>query len=223
MFLEIKNLSKNYRHNEGQKITVLKNISFEINSGKKIAIMGESGSGKSTLLYLLGLLMTPDSGEIWCQGENLGRLKNEAKARWRKKELGFVFQNFCLMAHLNILQNVLVALEYSDLNFEQREIRALEILKKVGLGERKNHQPRELSGGECQRAALARALVNGPRLILADEPTGNLDKASSGRVLELFDEFQKQDGIVVLVTHNVDVANFCEVKFLLKDGELLPF
>lgn len=223
MFLKIENVFKDYTSREGRTIRVLNNVSLAINPGEKVAIMGASGSGKSTLLYILGLLARPSSGRYFCETEDLLALNQNQKAHFRRNQLGFVFQNFCLLPAANVLENVLVALEYSSLSFKERKKMALEWLEKVGLNHRAGHYPTELSGGEAQRVALARALINQPKIILADEPTGNLDSFNSQMILDLLAQFHQKSAALIIITHNSQVADFCERKFILENGQLKFF
>jgi putative ABC transport system ATP-binding protein len=221
MLLEIKNLSKEYLCSKsGQKVAVLKDINLTINSAEKIAITGLSGSGKSTLLNILGLLDRPDSGSYFWKWENVLELDKNAQADFRRQHIGFVFQNFGLLPGYTVLENLLQAMKYSEIGLNDRQKLAHSLLEKVGLAERRNHLPRELSGGQCQRLGLARALYNRPRLLLADEPTGNLDRQNTAQILKLFEDFHQDSGTLIIVTHNQEVASFCEKKYVLENGTL---
>src|SRR5690606_21082030 len=183
------------------ELPVLKGVSLDIFKNEYVALMGPSGSGKSTLMNILGALDTPTSGKYVLSGHDVSKMEDNDLARIRNKEIGFVFQQFNLMPRLSALENVAVPLIYGGIGKREREEKAREMLEKVGLGDRYKHKPNELSGGQCQRVAIARALVNSPSLILADEPTGNLDTKTSIEIMEIFGKIHDSGNTVVLVTH----------------------
>jgi putative ABC transport system ATP-binding protein len=182
--------------------------------------MGPSGSGKSTMMNILGCLDTPDAGEYWLNGEEVSRLGDDALARVRNREIGFVFQTFNLLPRASALHNVELPLIYAGLSAGERRERAEQALVRVGLAERLHHRPNELSGGQRQRVAIARALVNRPSILLADEPTGNLDSTTSEEIMAVFDELHDQGQTVVMVTHEPDIAAFAERVITLRDGRV---
>ncbi|MCS7227910.1 MAG: ABC transporter ATP-binding protein [Endomicrobia bacterium] len=218
--VKINNVWKIYYKNIS--ITVLKNISFFIYPAEFIAIMGPSGSGKTTLLGLIGCLDKPTKGEIFIDNANTNTLSDSELALLRNKKIGFVFQNFNLIPYLNVYQNVELPLWYAKKeNFEVKNC-VIDTIKKVGLEHRITHKPAELSGGEQQRVAIARALVNHPEIILADEPTGNLDTKTGSAIIELFQKLNREEKItVVLVTHNLEIAKQAHRVILLQDGEIV--
>ncbi len=201
-----------------QALEVLKGIDLRIERNEYVALMGPSGSGKSTLMNILGCLDTPSSGKYVLNGHDVSKMEDDELAAIRNKEIGFVFQQFNLMPRLTALDNVAFPLVYAGVSKKDREERAREMLKKVGLGDRSHHKPNELSGGQIQRVAIARALVNNPALILADEPTGNLDSRTSIEIMQLFGEIHNQGNSVVLVTHEEDIAAFARRVVRLRDG-----
>jgi len=205
----------------GTKVDALKNINLEINQGEFVALVGPSGSGKSTLLHLLGGLDHPTSGQITIHGINLQEATEEALTAHRRYQVGFIFQTFNLLPTLTAIENVALPLMLCGVNLETRTNRARELLSRVGLGHRLDHKPTELSGGEQQRAAIARALVNDPQLILADEPTGNLDSATGAEVMTLLRELNSESGVtLIIVTHDPDVAAYADRVVFLRDGEI---
>ena len=218
--LEIKELSRIYSMGE-VKVKALNKVSFEITRGEFVAIMGKSGSGKSTLLHQLGLLDTPTSGQIIFDGQNLLELSESRKARFRLSKFGYVFQEYALLPELSALENVYlpaIALGRKEDDYIKA---GTDVLEQVGLGARLHHRPRELSGGEQQRIAIARALINKPEMLFADEPTANLDSASSKQVIELFRKLNIETGLTILmVTHEPDDMNDVGRVIWLKDGEL---
>jgi len=215
--IHLENIRKSYFIGRNE-LPVLKGISLDIFKNEYVALMGPSGSGKSTLMNMLGCLDTPTSGKYVLSGHDVSKMEDNELARVRNKEIGFVFQQFNLMPRLSALENVAVPLIYAGVNKKEREERALEVLKKVGLGERYKHKPNELSGGQCQRVAIARALVNDPALILADEPTGNLDTKTSVEIMEIFGQIHASGNTVVLVTHEEDIADHALRVVRLRDG-----
>ncbi|MEC5146872.1 ABC transporter ATP-binding protein [Chitinophaga sp. 212800010-3] len=200
------------------ELPVLKGVSLDIFRNEYVALMGPSGSGKSTLMNILGCLDSPTSGKYILSGHDVSKMEDNDLATVRGKEIGFVFQQFNLMPRLTALQNVAIPLIYAGVGKKEREERAMTMLKKVKLGDRFDHKPNELSGGQCQRVAIARALVNNPSLILADEPTGNLDTKTSVEIMEIFGDIHASGNTVVLVTHEEDIAEHAKRIIRLRDG-----
>jgi putative ABC transport system ATP-binding protein len=201
-------------------VHALSGVSFEIRRGEYVAIMGPSGSGKSTLMNLIGCLDTPTQGKYWLNGRLVSELTDDELAYIRNREIGFVFQTFNLLARATALHNVELPLIYSGTPAAERIARAQEALRKVELGDRMHHKPNELSGGQRQRVAVARALVNNPSIILADEPTGNLDTATGDEIMSLFDRLQQAGNTLVLVTHERDVAARAHRIIHIRDGKV---
>jgi putative ABC transport system ATP-binding protein len=224
--LEGSNLRKTYRLSKRNTVEALKGVEISIEAGEMVAIMGPSGSGKSTLMHILGLLHTPDPNhgpapELRLAGENVASLSDNARTRIRARRMGFVFQDFNLVPTLTALENVLLACEYAGIKGKVARDAAIEALGLVGLADRADHKPSELSGGEQQRVAIARALVNKPEIILADEPTGNLDSDRSTEVLALFRQFNREHGqTIVLVTHDSEVGEACDRVVKMRDGRI---
>ncbi|HEX6862984.1 MAG TPA: ABC transporter ATP-binding protein [Thermoanaerobaculia bacterium] len=204
-----------------EKVHALNGVDLHIERGEYVAIMGSSGSGKSTLMNLVGCLDTPTSGSYVLNGTAVQELDDQQLAEIRNKEIGFVFQTFNLLPRTDALHNVELPLIYAGLPRSERRERAKRALERVGLGSRMTHQPNELSGGQRQRVAIARALVNDPSILLADEPTGNLDSATSVEIMNLFDELHQAGNTVVLVTHEADIAAHAWRQVLLRDGKVL--
>lgn len=200
-------------------VHALDEVSFQVREGEKIAITGPSGSGKSTLMNILGCLTSPDSGRYWLAGEDVSRLTPNRLAGIRNRHIGFVFQFFNLLPRLSALENVELPLLYSG-NRAARE-RAADALRTVGLSDRMKHEPNQLSGGQRQRVAVARAIVTDPAILLADEPTGNLDSRTGQEIMALFDEINQQGRTVILVTHDADIAATCARRVLIRDGKLI--
>jgi putative ABC transport system ATP-binding protein len=206
---------------DGVRVHALRGIDLNVMPGEFVAIMGPSGSGKSTLMNIIGCLDVPDSGGYWLSGADVTRMNVDELAGLRNRALGFVFQGFNLLARTSAVENVEVPLVYAGVGRVQRRARARELLQRVGLGDRLDHSPNQLSGGQQQRVALARALVNRPALLLADEPTGNLDSATSVEILNLLTELNQKDGVTVLmITHEPDIAARAQRKLVLRDGKL---
>ena len=203
-----------------QTVHVLKGIDLDIFKNQYVALMGPSGSGKSTLMNLLGCLDTPTEGSYVLNGSDVSALDDNALAEIRNNEIGFVFQTFNLLPRSTALENVALPLVYAGWGKEERIARASEVLTQVGLGDRMDHKPNQLSGGQRQRVAVARALVNKPALILADEPTGNLDSKTSIEIMKLFDEIQAAGNTVILVTHEEDIAQYAKRVIRLVDGNI---
>ena len=199
----------------------LRGVDLEVLSGEYIAIMGPSGSGKSTFMNLLGCLDTPTSGDYFLAGRNVAHMDSDALARLRNRTLGFVFQGFNLLPRMNLLDNVALPLVYSGAGREARRAAAHAVLEKVGLGKYADSLPSRISGGQQQRVAIARALVNQPRLILADEPTGNLDSHTSEEIMALFGELNREGITIVLVTHETDIADHARRQVRFLDGEIV--
>ena len=217
--IEIEKLVRNFKLGK-QLIKVLKSISFSINKNEYVALMGPSGSGKSTLMNLIGCLDTPTSGKYILNQQDVSQLTDDELAEIRNKEIGFVFQTFNLLPRATALDNVALPLIYAGFSKKEREERAMEVLKQVGLGDRVKHKPNELSGGQRQRVAVARALVNKPSIILADEPTGNLDSKTSNEIMGLFDTIHKAGNTIILVTHEEEIALHAQRIIRLKDGDI---
>jgi putative ABC transport system ATP-binding protein len=206
---------------EGVQVHALRGIDMVVESGEFIAIMGSSGSGKSTLMHILGCLDRPDGGQYTLNGEDVTHLDADALAAIRNRAVGFVFQNFNLLSRTSALDNVEMPLVYAGIDRQTRHARARAMLERMGLGDRADHQPNQLSGGQQQRVALARALVTQPALLLADEPTGNLDSATSSEILAVLDELNTRDGVtIVLITHELDVAGHAQRRLTMRDGRL---
>ena len=202
----------------GEIVRALRGVNVQIRRNEYVAIMGPSGSGKSTLMNLIGCLDTPTGGEYWLNGQQVSDLGDDDLARIRNKEIGFVFQTFNLLPRATALHNVELPLIYAGLGTRARRARAAQALERVGLGDRMEHKPNELSGGQRQRVAIARALVNDPSILLADEPTGNLDSATSGEVMQVFGALHRQGQTVVMVTHEHDIAAHAARVVTLRDG-----
>jgi putative ABC transport system ATP-binding protein len=215
--IKITNIKRNFELGS-ETIYVLKGIDLEINKGEYVALMGPSGSGKSTLMNLLGCLDTPTSGDYILNNKDVSKMHDDELADIRNKEIGFVFQTFNLMPRTSALDNVALPMVYAGYSKADRNARATEVLTQVGLSDRMDHKSNELSGGQRQRVAIARALVNNPSIILADEPTGNLDSKTSVEIMNLFNEIHANGNTVILVTHEEDIAAYAHRIIRLRDG-----
>ncbi|MDP4827538.1 MAG: ABC transporter ATP-binding protein [Flavobacteriales bacterium] len=215
--IEVRSLKKIYQIGD-QVVNALNGIDLVIQRGEYVALMGPSGSGKSTLMNVLGCLDTPTSGSYILNGKEVAKMIDDDLAEVRNKEIGFVFQTFNLLPRYSALENVALPMIYGGFKKEEREKRATAVLKQVGLEDRMDHKPNELSGGQRQRVAVARALVNHPSIILADEPTGNLDTATSYEIMRLFEDIHKLGNTIILVTHEEDIASHAERIIRLRDG-----
>lgn len=219
MIIKTVNLWKIYELG-AEKINAVQGIDMEVGKGEYLAIMGPSGSGKSTLMNLIGCLDTPTSGEYYLNGQLVSQLNDDQLAHIRNKEIGFVFQTFNLLPRATALHNVELPLIYNGTASEERIKKAKQALATVGLADRMTHKPNELSGGQRQRVAIARALVNNPSLILADEPTGNLDTATGIEIMNLLDQLHKQGNTIIIVTHEHDIAKYADRALHIRDGKV---
>lgn len=217
LLIKITHIKRNFALGS-EIVYVLKGIDLEIKKGEYVALMGPSGSGKSTLMNLLGCLDTPTSGTYILNGKNVSHMKDDELAEIRNKEIGFVFQTFNLLPRATALDNVALPMIYAGCSKAERTIRATEVLNQVNLGDRMDHQPNQLSGGQRQRVAIARALVNRPSIILADEPTGNLDSKTSLEIMKLFGDIHANGNTVILVTHEEEIAAYAHRVIRLRDG-----
>lgn len=218
--LALENIGKTY--NTGNfSVEVLKGLTFDIKQGEYIALMGASGSGKSTLMNILGCLDVPTVGTYLLDGKNVSHANDEELADIRNEKIGFIFQTFNLLAKYTALDNVALPLIYAGKDKTERTQRATAVLEKVGLGDRMHHKPNELSGGQRQRVAIARALVNNPAILLADEPTGNLDSTTTLEILDLFDELHRAGNTIIMVTHEEEVGERAEKIIRMKDGKII--
>jgi len=218
--IDVKGLSKTYVVGT-QKVHAVQQVDLEIQVGEYLAIMGSSGSGKSTLMNMLGCLDTPSEGTYWLNGTEVSTLSDDELAKIRNREIGFIFQTFNLLPRSTAAQNVELPLIYAGLSATERAQRVAKAIDAVGLSTRSAHKPNELSGGQRQRVAIARALVNNPSLILADEPTGNLDSGTSSEIMDILDGLVAQGHTVIIVTHEKDIANRCRRVIRLSDGRIL--
>jgi putative ABC transport system ATP-binding protein len=218
--IKLENLTKVYRTDEIES-TALNQVSFEINKGEFVSIMGPSGCGKSTLLNILGLLDKPESGSYKFLGEEVGHFNEKQRSGVRKKNIGFVFQNFNLIDELTVFENIELPLIYNKVNTSDRKKRVNEIIEKIGISHRSSHFPQQLSGGQQQRVAVARALVTKPPVILADEPTGNLDSSNGNEVMELLCELHEEGTTIIMVTHSSHDASYSSRIINLLDGQVI--
>ena len=217
--IRIRDLTRHYEMGT-ETVQALRGVSLDIGRNEYVAIMGPSGSGKSTMMNMIGCLDTPTGGEYWLNGQEVSKLTDDQLARVRNKEIGFVFQTFNLLPRATSLHNVELPLVYAGVSAKERRARATAALRRVGLGDRMDHRPNELSGGQRQRVAIARALVNEPSILLADEPTGNLDSTTSEEIMQVFSELHRQGQTVIMVTHEADIAAHAERTVVLRDGRV---
>ena len=217
LVIQLRDLRRDYDMG-GEVVHALRGVTLGIRRNEYVAIMGPSGSGKSTLMNLIGCLDTPTAGEYWLSGQEVSRMSDDALARVRNREIGFVFQTFNLLPRATALQNVELPLVYAGVSARDRRTRALEALGRVGLADRTDHRPNELSGGQRQRVAIARALVNRPSILLADEPTGNLDSVTSEEIMRVFGHLYAQGQTVLMVTHEAQIAAHAARVVILRDG-----
>lgn len=219
--IEAKDITKDYNLGDGLKFTALKGITLKVEKGEFVAVMGASGSGKSTLLHLLGCLDTPTSGSYTLEGNKVHTLSKDDLAELRNKKIGFIFQSFYLLPRANVLENVELPLIYAKIPPSERRRRAMEAISFLGLETHIKHLPNQLSGGQRQQIAIARALVNNPTLIMADEPTGNLDSVTSQRIMEQLKKLNELGNTLILVTHESDIASYAKRLIRIKDGLIL--
>ena len=220
MIITVDNVNKTYK-NGSLELQVLKNISFKVDKGEFLAIMGSSGSGKSTMMNILACLDSQYEGTYILDGIDISKLSENQLSEIRNKKIGFIFQSFNLLPRLSALENVELPLVYSSVPKAERHKRAAELLEMVGLKDRMHHKPNELSGGQRQRVAIARALVNDPSIILADEPTGNLDSKSEEEIIEILQELNRTGKTIVIVTHEPNIGDIAQRKIVFKDGEII--
>src|SRR5881394_4582970 len=218
--IRVEDLWKTYDMGSEQQVHALRGVNIDIKRNEYVAIMGPSGSGKSTLMNLIGCLDSPSKGNYWLNGHLVSELDDDELARIRNREIGFVFQTFNLLARATALHNVELPLIYAGMPAEERAQRAREALTSVGMEPRMHHKPNELSGGQRQRVAIARALVNRPSIILADEPTGNLDSATGVEIMKLFDRLHNEGNTIILVTHERDIAEYAHRVISIRDGKI---
>ena len=220
MIITVNKVNKTYK-NGSLELQVLKNISFKVDKGEFLAIMGSSGSGKSTMMNILACLDSQYEGTYILDGIDISKLTENQLSEIRNKKIGFIFQSFNLLPRLSALENVELPLVYSSVPKAERHKRAAELLEMVGLKDRMHHKPNELSGGQRQRVAIARALVNDPSIILADEPTGNLDSKSEEEIIEILQELNRTGKTIVIVTHEPNIGDIAQRKIVFKDGEII--
>ena len=219
MILKVKNLVKNY-YKDNEKIEAVNNISYNFEKGKFYAIMGPSGSGKSTFLHLIGTLDTYDEGSVFINNIDVSSLDDLQLSKIRKEEIGFVFQSFYLNNNMKAYENVIMPIMLDKIPYKDKKEKGITILKSLGLEKRVNHYPSELSKGECQRVAIARALINNPNIILADEPTGNLDSKNEKNIFELLKKLSFEGKCVIVVSHNEEIKKYADVVLKIRDGKL---
>jgi putative ABC transport system ATP-binding protein len=218
--LALTNIRKTFENGE-EVVIALNNVSIEVKENEFVAIMGSSGSGKSTLMNVLGCLDTPNSGVYKLDGKDVASMSDDQLSQIRNKHIGFIFQTFHLLSKLDVVGNVQLPLRYSDIDPIEADKRATDLIERVGLTHRKNHRPYEMSGGQRQRVAIARALINQPSVILADEPTGNLDSKTSQEIMDLLTELHQQGQTIVMVTHEDEIAKYAQRVIIMKDGEVV--
>ena len=218
--IELKEIQKTFRIGESE-FAVLKGINLQIEKGEFIALMGPSGSGKSTLLNIVGCLDRPTSGRFLLMNQDISQTSDDERARIRREELGFIFQTFNLIGRISVLKNVEVPMMLSGLSREKRKDRAFRLLESVGIAHRINFSPQNISGGEKQRVAIARALANNPKIIIADEPTGNLDLKNSDEVMKILSNLNQEGRTIIMVTHNPEITENCSRVIRLRDGRIL--
>jgi putative ABC transport system ATP-binding protein len=218
--LALTNIRKTFENGE-EVVIALNDVSIEVKENEFVAIMGSSGSGKSTLMNVLGCLDTPNSGVYKLDGKDVASMSDDQLSQVRNKHIGFIFQTFHLLSKLDVVGNVQLPLRYSDIDQIEADKRATDLIERVGLTHRKNHKPYEMSGGQRQRVAIARALINKPSVILADEPTGNLDSKTSKEIMDLLTELHLQGQTIVMVTHEDEIAEYAQRVILMKDGEVV--
>lgn len=219
MILKVKNLVKNY-YKDNEKIKAVNNISYNFEKGKFYAIMGPSGSGKSTFLHLIGTLDTYDEGSVFINNIDVSSLDDLQLSKIRKEEIGFVFQSFYLNNNMKAYENVIMPIMLDKIPYKDKKEKGITILNSLGLEKRVNHYPSELSKGECQRVAIARALINNPNIILADEPTGNLDSKNERNIFELLKKLSLEGKCVIVVSHNEEIKKYADVVLKIRDGKL---
>lgn len=219
--ISLSNVSKQYKLGDEVEVNALKGINLEVYPGEFVAIIGHSGSGKSTLMHIIGILDKPTSGTVILENHNVAKLSEEKLAEVRNKHIGFVFQAFNLLPKTSAIENVELPLIYSSISDKVRKEKSIKALETVGLGERMYHTPNQLSGGQQQRVAIARALVTNPSIILADEPTGNLDSKSSDEIIDLLKDLNKKGNTIVLVTHEMEIAKVAKRIVEIKDGQII--
>ena len=222
MIVEMKNVCKNYLQGKIE-VPALKDVCLQVEEGEYLAVMGPSGSGKSTLMNIVGCLDQLTSGTLLIDGQDVGRCTDDQMSDVRLHKIGFIFQSFHLMPYESAMENVALPLSYAGVPKKERRIRALDVLEKVGLGDRVDFLPTQMSGGQNQRVAIARAMVNRPKLLLADEPTGALDSASGLQVMDIFDQLHKEGVTIMMITHDINIARRAERIVVIRDGVLTPY